>query len=38
MAGAKKNAFSGSAVRRSRLGILPMSPVTLTSALFSALG
>lgn len=38
MAGAKKNAFSGCAVRRSLVGILPISPVTLISAAFSALG
>ena len=38
MAGAKKNAFSGCAVRRSLVGIRPMSPVTLTSADASLLG
>src|SRR6516165_793327 len=37
-AGAKKNAFSGSAVRRSLVGILLMPWLTLISALFSALG
>ena len=31
-AGAKKKAFSGSAARRSRVGIRPMSPVILTRA------
>ena len=38
IAGAKKNAFSGCAVRRSLVGIRPMSPVTLISAAYSALG
>ena len=38
IAGAKKNAFSGCAVRRSLVGILAISLLTLTSALFSALG
>src|SRR5580693_6441405 len=38
MAGAKKNAFMGCAVRRSLVGILDICPLTLTSALFSALG
>ena len=38
IAGAKKNAFMGFAVRRSLFGILDICPLTLTSALFSALG
>src|SRR5271166_5986189 len=38
IAGAKKNAFSGSAARRSWVGILFICVLTLTSALFSALG
>lgn len=37
-AGVKKNALSGSALRRSRVGILPISPLILTSAAASVEG
>src|SRR5206468_12914546 len=37
-AGVKKKALKGSAARRSRVGICPMAPVTLTSAEASVAG